>query len=156
VKAYNILKIVLIILLGISILSLFTPLTFTNVWVRNFWYISTVLLSVLVGLRMKQIQLKYILIYLPITFFLVLFLLTFNSLADRRTDMWRTSWISHRKGLRYVAAQMLDIGAKGYAKRTVIIIPLTPVFEWTSKVDTTNLDASWVRTVEGYNPYDLK
>ena len=77
-------------------------------------------------------------------------------MANGRTDMWRTSWISHRKGLRYVAGQMLDIGGRGYAKRTVIVFPLTPVFEWTSTVDTTTLNASWIRTVESYNPYDLK
>ena len=51
---------------------------------------------------------------------------------------------------------MLDIGARGYAKRIVVVIPFTPVFEWTSKVDTTKLDASWIRTGEGYNPYNLK
>jgi hypothetical protein len=156
VKTDTSLKIVLITLLGTAILSIFTPLTFTNVWVRNCWYILTVLMSIVVGYRMKQSRLKSILIYFPIVFFSVLYLSTFNSLANRRTDKWQTSWVSHQKGLKYVAGQMLDIGARGYTKRTVLIIPLTPVFEWTCKIDTNTLDASWIRTHKGYNPYNLK
>ena len=70
--------------------------------------------------------------------------------------MWRTAWISHRKGSKYVAGQMLDIGARGYAKRTVEVIPVTPLCEWITKIDTTTLDNTWTRTVEGYNPYNLK
>jgi hypothetical protein len=156
VKIDKTFKILLTILICISVLSLFTPLTFTNVWVRNFCFVLTVLLSAIVGLRMKQTKLKYILIFSPLTFFLVLFLISYNSFANRRTDMWRTSWISHRKGISYVAGQMLDIGGRGYAHRTVKIIRLTPLFDWVTKIDTVTLDKLWTRTFESFNPYNLK
>lgn len=77
-------------------------------------------------------------------------------MADRRTDTWRTAWISHRKGPKYVAGQMLDVGGRGYARRTVIVTPVTPLFKWTTNIDTTILDNTWTRTDEGYNPYKLK
>ena len=156
VKIDKTFKIVLAILICISILSLFTPLTFTNVWVRNFCFVLTILLSVFVGLRIKQTKLKYIIIFSPLAFFFVLFLMSFNSFANRRTDMWRTSWISHRKGGDYVAGQMLDIGGRGYANRTVKVVRLTPLFEWVTKIDTATLDKSWSRTFESFNPYNLK
>lgn len=155
-KIDNAFKIVLTILICISILSLFTPLTFTNVWVRNACFAFTVLLSVIAGLRMKQTNLKYILIFSPLAFFLVLFLVSYNSFANRRTDMWRTSWISHRKGISYVAGQMLDAGGRGYANRTVKVVRLTPLFDWVTKIDTVTLDKSWTRTFESFNPYNLK
>lgn len=148
--------IVLIILIGISILSIFTPLTFTNVWLRNVWYLLTVLLSVVAGFRTKKGWLKYILIFLPAIFLLGLFLLNFGSLADRITDKWRTAWISHRKGSKYIGGQTLDIGARGYARRTVVVYPLTPLFEWTTAIDTATLDSTWIRTDEYLNPYNLK
>ena len=62
--------------------------------------------------------------------------------------MWRTAWISHRKGLRYVAGQMLDIGARGYGKRIVEVFPVTPLFEWTIKIDTTTLDNTWIKRLK--------
>ena len=51
---------------------------------------------------------------------------------------------------------MLDVGGRGYANRTVKVLPLTPLFEWVTKIDTATLDTSWIRTVEHYNPYNLK
>lgn len=150
------LKILFAILLCISLLSLFTPLTFSNIWFRNVCYILTVLLSVIIGLRIKQTILKYAITYLPLFFFVSLFLLSYNSFADRRTDMWRTSWISHKKGSSYVAGQMLDIGGRGYAKRIVKVLPLTPLFDWVTTIDTATLDTSWIRIAEYYNPYNLK
>lgn len=70
--------------------------------------------------------------------------------------MWRTSWISHRKGISYVAGQMLDAGGRGYANRTVKVVRLTPLFDWVTKIDTVTLDKSWTRTFESFNPYNLK
>lgn len=108
---------------------------------------------------MKTGNLKYAITCLPLFCFLVLFgLSSVNSLADRRTDKWRTSWISHRKenSKIYIAGQVLDIGGRGYARRTVKIVPLTPVFDWINKIDTTTLDKSWIKTFEVYNPYHLK
>ena len=51
---------------------------------------------------------------------------------------------------------MLDIGGRGYAKRTVKVFPLTPLFDWVTKIDTVTLDKSWTRTFESFNPYNLK
>ena len=152
----KVLRIVLVVLICITLLSVFTPLTFTNVWVRNCSYIATLLLSIVVGVGINRKELRYVLIFLPLIFFLSIYVSTFNSFAKRATDRWRTSSISHRKDSRFVAEQMLDVGGRGYLRRTVLISPCTPIFEWNSKVDTAALDASWKRTNEIYNPYDLK
>lgn len=153
---HKILRIFLFVFLAFSTLSVFSPFTFTNVWVRNYCYMGTVILSLIIGLQMKAAIHKYLLIYLPFFFFLALYILSFNSFADRRTDMWRTSFISHRKGSSYMGEQMLNAGARGYARRTVKVISLAPLCQWVTKADTLNLDKSWIRVNEDYNPYELK
>ena len=139
---------------GVSLLSIFTSLTFSNVWIRNLWYLITGVLSIFVA-RMRQKSWKYIM-YLPLVFFFLLYLLSYAGMSNRRTDKWQTSFISHRNGSRYVAQQMLDIGARGYARRVVIIHPIISLFELNTTVDTTTLDSSWKRSSDYFNPYNLK
>jgi Ca2+/Na+ antiporter len=148
-------KIILLLMIGVSLLSIFTSLTFSNVWIRNLWYLVTGMLSIFVAGRMRQKSWKYIM-YLPLVFFFLLYLLSYAGMSNRRTDKWQTSWISHRNGSRYVAHQMLDIGARGYSKRVVIIHPIISLFELNTAVDTAILDSSWKRMSEYFNPYNLK
>lgn len=158
-KLDKILLNIFIVFTCISILSIVTPLSFANIWIRNGWYLMTILLSIIVGLRMKNWRFRHLITWIPLSFFLTLICLSYiNSLADRRTDKWRTSWISHRKenSQIYIGEQVLDIGARGYARRVVKVVPMSPLFDWVTKIDTTTLDKTWIRVFEGYNPYNLK
>jgi hypothetical protein len=147
-------------LLIVTLLTLATPLAFTNLWLRNAVYILTVVLSFFVARQLNRSLLKTVITWLPISGFAFLILNTFAfSFTNRITDDWRTSWISHRQLKHkeiYIGEQMLDVGALGYARRTVKVVPVTPLFRWVTRVDTSSLDGNWISVNEGYNPYNLK
>lgn len=144
----------------VILLTLVTPLAFTNVWLRNAVYLLTVVLSFFVARQLRRSLLKAVITWLPITVFTFLILNAFAfSFANRISDDWRTSWVSHRKLKHkeiYIGEQMLDVGALGYARRTVKVVPVTPLFRWVTRVDTSSLNGNWIRVNEGYNPYNLK
>ena len=148
------------ILLAVTLLTLLTPLAFTNVWVRNAAYLFTVAFSFAVARQLKHRFLKVAIAWLPLAGFLVLiFSALAFSYANRISDDWRTAWISHRQVEHketYIGEQMLDVGALGYARRTVKVVPLTPLFRWVTKANTNRLSNHWIRVNEDYNPYSLK
>src|SRR4051794_23920134 len=87
-----------LILLTVTLLTLLTPFTFTNVWLRNAVYLSTVAFSFVVARQLKHRLLKVAIAWLPLTGFLVLLFSAFAfSYANRISDDWRTAWISHRQ-----------------------------------------------------------
>jgi hypothetical protein len=149
-----------LILLTVTLLTLLTPLAFTNVWLRNAFYQLTVVFSFVVARQLKQRLLKVAIAWLSLICFLVLLFSAFAfSYANRISDDWRTGWISHRQMKHkdiYIGEQMLDVGALGYARRTVKLVPVTSLFMWVTKADTNRLNNDWIRVNEDYNRYSLK
>lgn len=149
-----------LILLTVTLLTLVTPLTFTNVWLRNAVYLLTIILSLVVARQVKGRFLRITIAWLPLVVFTFLTFSTFTfSFANRISDDWRTSWISHRQVKHkdiYIGEQMLDVGALGYTRRTVKVIPVTSLFRWVTKADTSSLDNNWIQVNEDYSPYGLK
>lgn len=144
----------------VTLLSLVTPLAFANIWMRNVVYLLTVILSFFFARQAKNRFLKAVVAWLPLLFFVYLVFSVFVfSFANRISDDWRTAWISHRRAGHkevYVSEQILDVGALGYARRTVQVTPVTSLFNWITKADTSALKDDWVRVNEDYNPYNLK
>ena len=122
--------------------------------------ISTLLLSFFLVKEIQHRSLKRILIFLQVTVIVltVFFYFVINPSFNERGS-WETVWITHRlkeDPKIYVAQQMLDIGARGYARRIVKVIPLTPLFAWVTPFDTTTLNGSWTKVNEDYNPFNWK
>ena len=144
------------LLLSVTLMSLFTPLTFTSLWVRNTWYVLTILAFLYLGAGVENRYLRYLISYSLLIFFSILYVLTLTNFTNRSVNKWQTVSITHRKGSKFVALQMLDIGALGYKRQTVIVTPLTRMFEWSRKIDTSKLNQSWSRTDEQFNPFSWK
>lgn len=73
---------------------------------------------------------------------------------------WRTQEILYQSGhlsFKTVEFQMQDIGARGYNKRTVEVIYLTPLFILTSEVPA-DIDkrVEWIRVDKDINELELK
>ena len=159
-KVQVVIRLAFLILLTVALLTLITPLAFTNVWIRNVAYLITIVLSFLVARQVKRRFLRSVIAGVPFFVFAFLTFSTFIfSFADRVSDDWRTAWISHRQKNHkniYIGEQMLDVGALGYDRRTVRVIPVTLLFRWVTKADTSGLGNNWIRVNEHYNPYGLK
>jgi hypothetical protein len=159
-KVGSFIKSAFFISITVIILTLVTPLAFTNVWLRNAVYLLTVVLSFVVARQLNSKLLKAAVAWLPLIVFLILIFGAFAfSFANRVSDDWRTSRITYREAKHkgtYIGEQILDVGALGYARRAVKVVPASPLFRWITKADTTNLGKGWVRVNEDYNPYNLK
>lgn len=159
-KVQKIIRWIFLVLLTLTLLTLLTPLSFTDVWLRNTDFLLTVIFSFFVAKQVHNRTLRVIIGWLPL--FVLVFLIfsaSAFSYANRIGDDWRTSSISHRQLKHkeiYICEQMLDVGALGYARRTVKVAPVTPLFKWITKVDTSRLDGNWISVKESYNPYNLK
>jgi energy-coupling factor transporter transmembrane protein EcfT len=147
------------ILCLLSILTLSTALAFSHIWIRNAVYLLVVILAFSVSRDIKGSYLKNVIRWLPLVVFSILVVTSFTSFANHLSGGWKTVWISHRDKNQpdiYIGGQMLDAGARGYADRIVKVTPITPLLNWVTPVDTTNLNKDWVRVYEDSNPFNLK
>ena len=72
---------------------------------------------------------------------------------------YQTVWIKYRKkdnSKTHIALQMKDVGSFGYARRTVTIVPLTPIFIWVTNASDSIDSKEWKKVDEHYNPFDWK
>jgi hypothetical protein len=73
---------------------------------------------------------------------------------------WRTQTVLYEHGhfgFKRVEFQMLDIGARGYNKREVEVIYLTPLFMFTSvPPDYIDKKAEWIKVDRDVNELELK
>ena len=145
----------------LSILILFTPLTLKYNWLTNCIYFLTIILSFFVGGLIKNKRAKVFITYFPLLGFLFILFTSFlfSPLGNQFTSGWKTSWIEYRNVKHpenYIAQQMMDVGARGYKRRFVKVVPLIPLFSWTTIADTSALGNNWIKVNEDLNPFDLK
>jgi hypothetical protein len=151
------------------LVALFTPLSFSHIWLRNFilavLFLSSFFAYNYYGESLKNKFLRFLIKYLPsllILISLILILITYplvRFLPLLFTQKWETVSISYRNKKyteAYVAHQWSDVGALGYRKREVMIFPLTSLFEWRTEVDENTLDSNWMYVNEQYNPFGWK
>jgi hypothetical protein len=158
-KIQGVIRLTFFILCLLAILTLFTALAFANIWIRNVVYLLVVILAFVVSKDIKNSFLKNALRWLPLVVFTILVITSIASFANHVSGGWKTVWISHRDKNQpniYIGGQMLDIGARGYADRIVKVTPITPLLNWVTPVDTTNLNKDWVRVNEDFNPFNWK
>ena len=153
---------VFIFFLILSLLSIFTPLTFNYFWLTYTVYVITVLLSFFVASTITNKSLRAAIKTLPALFFISIFLLSFlsNPLGNTYTSGWKTAWIGYRNIKDpniYIAQQMMDIGARGYARRTVKVMPVFPFVSWITVVSDSSVPGTdWKKVDEDLNPFNLK
>jgi uncharacterized membrane protein len=135
----------------------FIPIEFSDIKYRNTFYdinfyaVPVAILLTLAGTLKNSDEAKRKILKVWLTIFasglsiplLFAYILTlgFGAWTDLRVKFRK----SENEDIRIVE-QMYDIGAFGYAgQRTVKTIPLTPLFNYIIKVDTTELDRSdWI------------
>ena len=152
---------VFIFCLTITVLTLTTSLTFEHVWVRNVFYVLIVVLSFIVARDIRNKHLRNLTMLLPLTamVFLILTSFIFNPFSNNLTNGWKTVGITHRNinhSNTYIGQQWLDVGALGYNRRVVKVVPVLAFLNWITPIDTTQLSNSWIRVDESYNPFNLK
>lgn len=138
-------------------ITTFTSLTFEYSWLRNGIYLlTTVFLVAATGyITSNNVRLLTRLFIVGLTVSIVLIL---GSETRGINGTWKTTSIYYRKdnSNMYIAQQMLDIGARGYARRVVLVEPVTPIFSRIMSIDTTKLVGDWRRVNEDRNPFDWK
>jgi amino acid transporter len=158
-KIQRIISLIFFILCLLSLLTLSTALTFANIWIRNVVYLLVVILAFVVARDIKSRFLKNAVKWLPVVVFSFLVITSLASFAYPVSGDWKTVWISHRDKNQpniYIGGQMLNVGARGYADRIVKVTPITPLLNWITPVDTTDLSKDWVRVNEDFNPFNWK
>lgn len=148
----------------------FTPLTFTSLVARNTCWLlalasSFVMMPALARYVRNQIGRLFIR-WLPaivVAGFIVLICLNLPwsllGLANGLSSHWQTVQITHRSHADssvHIALQMLDVGARGYRRRTIRVQPITPLFYWLSEVPTSIDDKQWRAVREDFNPFNWK
>jgi len=149
----QILKRIFFICLALVLLTLFTPLDFQYPWLKKLICISAFLLIYLFIEAIRNRRLKTFFTFLQVVIAVPVIFILFI------TGSWKTVGISHRlrtNSTIYIAQQMMDVGARGYSRRIVKVIPVTPLFAWINPVDTIGLDSDWTRVNEDYNPFNWK
>ena len=96
----------------------------------------------------------FLTIVLLITTFPFSIMSAWNSLGG-----YKTVWIKYRNKndlKTHIASQMKDVGSFGYARRTVTIVPLSPLFAWITDTSDSVDSKEWKKVDEHYNPFDWK
>jgi hypothetical protein len=150
-----------LICLILSLLSIFTPLTFNYFWLTNTVYFLTVFLSFFAANSIANKTFKLVIQFLPaaILLFILFISAIFTPMGNKFTSGWRTTSIECRNNKQpdiYIAQQMLDVGGLGYKKRTVKVIPIAPFISWITVADSARLPKDWRKVNEELNPFNLK
>lgn len=80
-------------------------------------------------------------------------------MGNKFTSGWQTTFIEYRlikQPKICIAHQMMDIGALGYRRRFVKIVPVLPLMSWITPAGSTYSGKDWKKVNEDLNPFNLK
>ncbi|MGF2412633.1 MAG: hypothetical protein ACQUYJ_09910, partial [Ferruginibacter sp.] len=125
----------------LSLLSIFTPLTFNYFWLTNTVYFLTVFLSFFAANSITNKTIKLVIQFLPpaILLFILITSAIFTPMGNKFTSGWRTTSVEYRNNKQpniYIAQQLLDMGGLGYNKRVAKVISVLPLISWVTITDT--------------------
>ena len=155
--------------LAVLLLAIFTPLEFRH---PPLALSIAALVGILSFSVFKQLAAKIrngwirgIVANIPNAVLFLLIVLLIATLPFSVMSVWnslggyKTVWVKYRKKSNpniQIALQMKDVGSLGYKRRTVLIVPLSPLFAWVTHADNSTNNKEWKKVDEHYNPFGWK